>query len=126
MVTWANRLGEIMKFFDRALSALMLLGAAGHLLGSTRFYLGQRDAQYWAQWFTLVIVLVGAINLLRSFRPDDKALAWLAAGAALSYAASALTFGLLIGNMVDPRVVGFTAIALGLALISLRTALRRP
>ncbi len=116
----------MMKFFDRALSALMLLGAAGHLLGSTRFYPGQRDARYWAEWFTFVIVLVGAINLLRSFRPDDKALAWLAAGAALCYAVSALTFGSLIGNMADPRVVGFTAIALGLALFSLRTALRRP
>lgn len=112
-----------MLILDRALSVLMILGAAGHTYGSLTFYHDQPHPRFWALNGTLVILFVAAINLLRSARPGDHALAWLAAGCSALYVVVAIGFGLLIGNVADPRALGFALVALGLTFFSLRAAL---
>lgn len=114
-----------MKWIDRGLSALLVLGACGHTFGSLQFYRDQPHARFWALNGTLVILLVAAINLLRTDRPHDRGLAWVAAAASVAYVVVALGFGLLIGNLLDPRVASFALVALGLTGFSLRAALAR-
>lgn len=112
-----------MLMLDRALAVLMLLGAAGHTFGSLQVYHDQPQARFWALNGTLVILFVAAINLLRSIRPGDHALAWLAVVCSAVYVVVAIGFGRLIGNVADPRAIGFALVALGLTAFSLRAAL---
>lgn len=112
-----------MLMLDRALSVLMLVGAVGHTFGSLKFYHDQPQTRFWALNGTLVILFVAAINLLRSVRPGDHVLAWLAAGCSALYVGVAIGFGMLIGNVADPRAVGFALVALGLTVFSLKAAL---
>lgn len=112
-----------MLILDRALSVLLILGAIGHTLGSLKFYHDQPHARFWALHGTLVILFVAAVNLLRSARPGDAALGWLAAAMCGLYLICVIGFGQLIGNLFDPRVIGFAAVTLGLLAFSLRSAL---
>jgi hypothetical protein len=77
----------------------------------------------WALSATLFILLLAAVHLLRTSRPGDHTLAWISVVGALCQVAAAVTFGELIGDPADPRVIGFSAICLGLAGFGLSTAL---
>jgi hypothetical protein len=109
---------------DRLLSALLILGAVGHTFGVTEFYRGQPDALFWSLCAGLLMLLVAAINLLRTWRPGDRAIAWMSAAASASYLVVTFGFGRLIGNMADPRVIGFGLISVGLLFFSASGALR--
>jgi hypothetical protein len=113
-----------MRILDRLLSALLILGAVGHTFGVTEFYRGQPDALFWSLCAGLLMLLVAAINLLRSWRPGDQAIAWMSAAAAASYIVVTFGFGRLIGNFADPRVIGFALISIGLLFFSASGALR--
>ena len=114
----------MLNILDRTLSVLLILGAVGHTLGVSKFYRGQTDLLFWALCATLLILLVAAVNLLRVSRPGDRGLAWLAAGASLTYAAVSVAFGLVIaGNLADVRAVSFAAISLALTALAMRGAL---
>jgi hypothetical protein len=117
----------MLTWIDRTLSILLILGGVGHTLGVIDYYRTQPDALFWSLTASLLIFLLGAINLLRSWRRDDRALAILSAGAMAGYLAVTLCFGKLIGNMADPRVIVFGLISLGLICFSMRDAMsRRP
>ena len=77
----------MLKNLDRALAMLLSLGAIGHTFGA--------------------IVLVGAINLLRTWRPGDRLLACLAATGTLCWLVISVAFGVIINNLTDFRVVVF-------------------
>jgi len=49
------------------------------------FYRGQTHALFWALSETLLVVLLAAVNLLRTDRPGDRGLAWVAAASSASY-----------------------------------------
>lgn len=104
----------MMKLVDRALAVLLILGAGGHALGSIAAYQGQPMTLLWALSASQFIVLVGAVNLMRSARPGDRALAWIAVVSALVQLISAVAFGQLIGAPADPRVIGFFILCAGL------------
>jgi hypothetical protein len=111
-----------MKTIDRILAWILVLGGLGHGAGS---YLGYRHeplTMLWALSASLFSLLVAAINLLRSGRPGDRPLAWIAFAGSLALAISAFTFGVLIGNAFDVRALvnGFTALLL--AGFSMRAA----
>jgi hypothetical protein len=101
-----------------------MLGAVGHTLGSVKAYSGQPLVLLWALCASLYIVLVGAINLLRTARPADRALAWIAMAATACWLVAGVAFGLLIGNVADPRVIIFAVICSGLIALGLKGALR--
>ena len=113
-----------MRVVDRILSVLLVLGAVGHTFGVMQYYRDQPDALFWSLCAGFLIVLVAVINLVRTARTGDRAIAWTAAGASLGYLVVTLGFGRLIGNMADPRVIGFTLISLGLFYFSVTGALK--
>ena len=112
-----------MLVLDRILSGLLILGALGHTLGVMKFYKGQPHPLFWALSGTVLILLLAAINLLRSARPHDQGLAWLAASGSAAYMVISIAFGFLVKNPFDLRAVIFALTALGLTAFSLRTAL---
>ena len=113
-----------MRIVDRLLSGLLVLGALGHTFGVLEYYRSQPDALYWSLTAGVLMVLLATLNLLRSWRPGDRALAWIAASASAAYFVVTLGFGRLIGDFADPRVIGFGVISLGLVCFSVSTALR--
>ena len=114
-----------MRLLDRLFSVLLILGGIGHTFGVISYYRGKPDALFWSLTASALILLLGAINLLRTWRPGDHALALIAALASASYFFITLGFGRLIGNFADPRVLIFGAIALGLTGFGLKGAMRR-
>ena len=110
-----------MRWIDRAFSILLVIGGIGHTYGVLNFY---KDPQtlFWSLTASLLIFLLAAVNLLRSWRPNDRALALTAATATGAYLVSTFFFGRIIGNIADPRVILFGVLTLGLTLFSLRHA----
>ena len=115
-----------MKWIDRALSCLLILGGAGHTFGVLDFY---KDPQtlFWSLTASELIFLLAAINLLRTWRSGERARAAITAVASAAYFLFTLRFGQIIGNLVDFRVILFAPLTLGLTAFSVRDALvRRP
>ena len=112
-----------MRWLDRGLSVLVILGGIAHAYGVSTFF---HDPQtlFWSLTATILIFLIAAVNLLRTWRPGDHALAAVAAGASIAYLVATLCFGRIIGDMLDFRVILFGVLTLGLALFSLRDAMR--
>jgi hypothetical protein len=113
----------MLKKVDRAFAVLLILAAAGHSVGSFEAY--RSTELVWALCASLYAVLLAAINLLRVSRPDDRSLAWIGFFGGVAWIVVALSFGMSIGNALDPRGLTHAVIALVLALFSLRTATGR-
>lgn len=113
----------MLKNVDRAFAVLLILAAAGHSVGSIQAY--HSTELVWALSASLCALLLAAINLLRVNRPDDRTLAWVAFSGSAAWLIVALSFGLSIGNPLDPRALTHAVIALVLVVFSLRTALGR-
>ena len=114
-----------MRWIDRGLSLLLILGGLGHTFGVLDFY---RDPQtlFWSLTASELIFLLAAVNLLRTWRPGDRALAVISAIASLAYFGFTLRFGQIIGDIADFRVIMFGLVTLGLTAFSIRDALRSP
>jgi uncharacterized membrane protein len=112
------------RWIDRGLSVLLILGGIGHTFGVLDYYKNP-DTLFWALTASLLIFILAAVNLLRTWRPGDRALAWLTACASAAYFIFTLRFGQLIGNLADFRVILFGVLTLGLAGFGLREAMRR-
>ena len=112
------------KNLDRTLAVLLMLGAVGHTLGSLKTYGDQPVVLLWALCASVLVVLLGAINLLRVSRPADIALAWICVGGMVCWLACTLAFGHLIGNLADFRIVIFAVLSIGLIFFGVRTAVR--
>ena len=112
-----------MKWIDRGLSCLLILGGVGHTYGVVNFY-RDPDTLFWSLTATLLIFMLAAVNLLRTWRPGDKALATITACASAAYFLFTLRFGQLVGNLADPRVILFGVLTLGLTVFGLRDAVR--
>lgn len=113
-----------MIWLDRSLSALLLLGGIGHTFGVLQFYKDPHTL-FWSLTASVLIFLLAALNLLRSWRPADRALAAIVGCASAAYFVVTIFFGRLIGDMTDFRVILFGIVSAGLTLFSLRTALGR-
>ena len=69
--------------------------------------------------------LLPAVNLLRVNRPGDRGLAWVSAAGCAGWIVIAVWFGIGMGNILDPRPLIQSMLALALLGFSLRTALGR-
>jgi len=115
-----------MKWVDRGLSCLLILGGLGHTFGVLDFY-NDPQTLFWSLTASELIFLLAAMNLLRSWRPTDRALAALTVVATGAYFLFTLRFGQIIGNLFDFRVILFGALTLGLTAFGVRDAIaRRP
>jgi hypothetical protein len=112
------------KYLDRTLAVLLMLGAVGHTLGSFKTYGDQPIVLLWALCASVLVVLLGAINLLRVSRPTDAALAWICVGGMVCWLACTLAFGHLIGSLADFRIVIFSVLSIGMIFFGVRTAVR--
>ena len=110
---------------DRVFGALLLIGSALHSYGSVVSYKFGTPELIWALSGSFAGGLTAAVNLMRSGRPGDHALAWLAAVASCLWLAIAVGFGAAIGNVFDFRGLWHAVCAAMLAVFSLRTALGR-
>jgi hypothetical protein len=112
------------RIVDRSLAVLLIIVAGGgHAAGAIATYHDQPIALLSALGMSVLAILIGALNLLRTNRPNDRALAWLAVGATAAWFIISVSFGFLIGNLLDPRVIGFVLITAGLTYFGLTTAL---
>jgi hypothetical protein len=112
------------KNLDRTFGVLLMLGAVGHTLGSFKTYGSQPIVLLWALCASVLVVLLGAINLLRVNRPADAALAWICVGAMVCWLACTLAFGHLLGNLFDFRIMIFAVLSIGLIFFGVRSAVR--
>ena len=113
-----------MIWLDRSLSALLILGGIGHTFGVLDFYKDPHTL-FWSLTASVLIFLLGALNLLRTWRRSDRALAVVVACASAAYFIDTIFFGRLIGDFADFRVILFGLISAGLTLFSLRNAISR-
>lgn len=114
----------MLRLGDRVLAILLALGGVGHTLGSFAAYSQKPETLLWSLCATVLAFLLAALNLLRTVRPNDRALAWITVAGMIFYLASVVAFGALIGNYFDPRVIGFSIVCSGLILLGIRTATR--
>ena len=112
-----------MKIADRICGWILLLGAVGHSMGSLQAYGHRPELLLWAEGATLMLLLLGALNLLRVGRPGDHALAWVSFAGCIGWLIAVMAFGKLIGNYLDFRFLTQGIVTLALAGFSLRTAL---
>ncbi len=105
---------------DRICSMVLLLGTIGHSIGSFTAYSTNRETLLWALCGSALCGVVGLLNLLRAFRNGDKGLAGIALVGTVAWLAGSIGFGLVIGNLADPRVIGFTIACLGLIYFNLK------
>jgi hypothetical protein len=112
-----------MRWLDRGLSLLLIVGGVAHTFGVLSFYKDPHTL-FWSLTASVLIALLAAVNLLRSWR-RDRVLAAIAAAASAAYFVDTLYFGRLIGDMTDFRVILFAVIAFGLTAFGVRDALRR-
>jgi hypothetical protein len=110
------------RWIDRGLSLLLILGGAAHTFGVLNFYKDPHTL-FWSLTASALIGLLAAVNLLRTWRHGDRALALIAALGSAAYLVITFGFGRLIGNMTDFRVILFGVISLGLLGFSLRDAM---
>jgi len=113
------------KWIDRGLSCLLILAGIGHTYGVINFY-KDPHALFWALTDSVLVFLLAAINLLRTWQPENRPLAILTSCASAAYLVISLRFGELIGNIADFRVILFGLLSLGLTGFGLRDAMRRP
>jgi len=109
---------------DRVFGVLLALGGIGHGLGAFKVYGKEPMVLLWALSGSFAIFLLAAINLLRTGRKGDRALAWVSAAGCVVWIGFALRVGQLIGNMFDFRPMVNVIVALVLAIFSVRSALQ--
>lgn len=112
------------KVIDRALAVLLILGAGGHTAGSFNAYGNQPMVLLWALSASILVILLGALNLLRGGRPGDRALAWICAAGLVAWMGCCVAFAAIAGTWLEPHAAIFLLLSAGLLAFSLRTALR--
>ena len=110
-----------MTIIDRVFGWLLVLGGLLHAYGSWDGYRSTPELLLWAWSGSLAVLLLAALNLLRTGRPADRPLACVCLAGCLAWIAIAVSFGAVIGNVFDPRAVIHTLNAAVLAAMSVRT-----
>jgi hypothetical protein len=109
---------------DRIVAGLLLLFSLMHAAGSVAAYPFLSSELVWAISASVLGVLLAALNFLRAGRRSDVPLAWICFAGCAAWAVLALSFGVSIGNLLDPRPLLHAVVALALAVFSLSTILR--
>ncbi len=114
-----------MKTIDRIFGWLLVLGSCGHTIGTLMWTQPMSGIFIWSLGSSLAAALLGALNIVRAGRPDDKTLAMITAVGTACWALLAFAFGKSIGNVVDPRAMFHLLVAMILVIFSLVTLRRR-
>ncbi len=115
-----------MKTADLTLGWLLVVGSLLHAIGSFAHYRAIPETLLWALSATLAGLLLAALNLLRARRPEDRPLAWVSLAGCIGWLLMVYSFGRLIGNLLDVRVLIQGVVVLGLLVMCVRTIQRAP
>lgn len=115
-----------MKAIDRVFGVLLGIGGILHGFGSWAALHSQPEYLIWALSASFAALLLAAINLLRTARPGDAALAWICFAGCLTWIGFCVWFGAILHNMLDFRPLIHMILAAVLAVFSLRGAIGKP
>jgi hypothetical protein len=115
-----------MQAIDRVFGVLLGIGAILHGIGTWAAFHTQPVSLLWAWSASFAVLLLAAINLLRTMRPGDAALAWICFAGCLTWMGFSLWLGALVHNFLDFRPLIHIILAAVLAVFSLRAAVRTP
>lgn len=114
----------MLKVTDRIFGWLLILGSCGHTAGTFMWLQPMSGMFIWSLGSSLAAALLGALNIVRAGRPNDKTLAAITTIGTACWALLAVGFGKSIGNVLDPRVVFHVIVATVLAVLGGITLLR--
>ncbi len=80
---------------------ILVLSAIGHAFGSYIAYKSDPMTLLWALSASLAVLLLAAINLLRTNRHGDKSLSWIFFFGNLAWLAACIALARLLGNPFD-------------------------
>lgn len=106
---------------DRAFGWLLILASVGHTTGTVLWTQPMSQLFIWSLGASLAGLLLGALNIVRAGRPEDRTLAAITAVGTTGWALLALAFGISIGNVLDPRAMTHFIVACALVVFSVRT-----
>lgn len=115
-----------MRAIDRVFGVLLGIGAILHGIGTWGAFHAQPVSLLWAWSASFAVLLLAAINLLRTARPGDAALAWICLAGCVTWIGFCLCLGALIHNLLDFRPLIHIILAAVLAVFSARAAMRKP
>lgn len=117
-----------MKIADRVFGYLLILGAVGHTIGTIVWLQPMSQLFIWSLGAALAAFVLGALNILRAGRPDDRPLAAITVVGTFAWMLVALAFGISIHHVLDPRPLSHIIISLFLVLFGMRglTPARQP
>ena len=116
----------MLKVIDRIFGVLLVLGAAGHTVGTFMWTQPMSGIFIWSLGAALAAALLGVLNIVRAGRPEDKTIAAITTVGTACWALVAFCFGRSIGNLLDPRPLSHMIISAVLVIFGLVTLLRAP
>ena len=116
----------MLKVIDRIFGCLLILGGVGHTIGTILWTPPMSGIFIWSLGAALAVYLLGALNLIRAGRPNDKALAAITLVGTACWAVLAFTFGKSIHNLLDPRPLSHVIISIILVIFSAMTLWHSP
>lgn len=108
----------MLKVVDRIFGGLLVLASAGHTVGTILWTQPMSEIFIWSLGSSLAAALLGALNIVRAGRPEDKTLAAITAIGTACWALVTFAFGKSIGNLLDPRPLSHMVISLVLVIFS--------
>ena len=108
----------MLKVIDRIFGWLLVVGSCGHTIGTLMWTQPMSGIFIWSLGSSLAAALLGALNIVRAGRPDDKTLATITAVGTACWALLAFGFGKSIGNVLDPRAMVHMVTAVVLVIFS--------
>lgn len=115
-----------MKVIDRVFGCLLILGALGHTIGTILWTTPMSGIFVWSLGAALAAFILGALNIVRAGRPGDRAVAAIATVGTFLWMVLALTFGISIHHIADPRPLSHIVISLVLVLFGIRSLTLAP
>lgn len=110
-----------MKNADRIFGWLLIVGGLLHTIGTFVLTEPMSGVFVWALSGSVAVLLTAALNLLRTARPRDRAVAILATCGTAGWLIVCILFGMNIRNLLDPRVLVHIINSLVLLGFCLRT-----
>lgn len=108
----------MIKRIDRIFGWLLVVGAAGHTVGTIMWTQPMSGIFIWSLGSALAAGLLGALNIVRAGRPEDKTLAAITLVGTGCWVLLALGFGVSIDNLLDPRAMFHAIVSIVLTIFA--------